>query len=128
MLKEAEADFRVAADLSPAVVHARFSLGVVLMKQGRDDEGREVLSAYVSLGSNLPEVARARKLIENPRRARENFAPDYRLTTFDGAYLSSEETVGRTVLLDFWGTWCGPAAPPPPIWCGSRRSSPATAS
>jgi thiol-disulfide isomerase/thioredoxin len=106
-LQDAEAEFRAAVASSGAVPSALYNLGIVLLKQRRDEEGRAVLKAYV----RMPGVSNAGlvdRMIENPRRARENYGPDFRLTTLTGEYLQSEEFLGRTVLLDFWGTWCAP--------------------
>ena len=50
----------------------------------------------------------ARKLVENPRRARENFAPEFAFTSIQGEYISIDDLKGKVVVLDFWGTWCGP--------------------
>ncbi len=108
LLVEAEAAFRTAFDLAPTVVAAKYNLGVTLLRQGKDDEGKAVLAQYVELNTPGPDLATARRLIENPRRARENYAPDYRATTLDGQYLASGDLAGKTVLLDFWGTWCPP--------------------
>src|SRR5690625_983451 len=35
-------------------------------------------------------------------------APDWQAVTFKGDTLSSEKLQGKYVLLDFWGSWCGP--------------------
>ena len=35
-------------------------------------------------------------------------APDFVVTTLDGKYLRLRDQIGRVVLLDFWGVWCGP--------------------
>ena len=37
-----------------------------------------------------------------------NTAPDFTITTIDGEQTSLESLRGQTVLLNFWGTWCGP--------------------
>jgi len=35
-------------------------------------------------------------------------APDFTVTTLDGAKFTLSEQRGKIVLLHFWGTWCGP--------------------
>jgi thiol-disulfide isomerase/thioredoxin len=108
VLKEAEAEFRTALELPGAAPITRFNLGVTLLRQSRDEEGIALLQSYVDAVPKAPETDRARRMIDNPRRARENFATDYSLTTRAGEFLSSKDLVGKTVFLDFWGTWCGP--------------------
>ncbi len=107
-LKEAEAVLRQAAALKEATPDVHYNLGVVLMQQNRDAEGAAELKEFLKLGPGAPNVEDARKMIENPRRAREPFAPDFSITTADGEYLSLDELKGKVVLLDFWGTWCPP--------------------
>ena len=107
-LKDAEAEFRAAMVLPGAAPMTRFNLGVTLLRQGKDEEGIPLLQAFVDAGVKAPELDLAKRMIDNPRRARENYAPDYSLTTRAGEFLSSKEMVGKTIFLDFWGTWCGP--------------------
>ena len=107
-LGEAEAVFRkgIALDNDLAILH--FNLGFSLMELNRDADGIVELKKYVSLNPEGSKAEEAAKLIENPRRAREAFAPDFSITTADGEYLTLDDLHGKVVLLDFWGTWCPP--------------------
>ncbi len=70
---------------------------------------RQALERYLeSRPTELTEIDLARGMIENPRRAREPLAPDFTLTNDAGETLSLKDLAGKTVLMDFWGTWCGP--------------------
>lgn len=41
-------------------------------------------------------------------RLLDQAAPAFDLATLDGAGVSSEELAGRTVIVNFWNTWCKP--------------------
>jgi thiol-disulfide isomerase/thioredoxin len=107
-LKEAEADFRAVLALPEPPLMALFNLGVVLLKQQRDAEGLAPLKVFVERGGRMREVETARRMIDNPRRAREPYAPDFEIVTATRERLTLEKLRGKTVVLDFWGTWCGP--------------------
>jgi len=106
--KTAEEDFRATLQLTDKIPVAGFQLGSLLMRQGRDQEGVAALEAYIPLGGNAPEVEEARRMIANPRRARENYAPEFSLVTMQGELLQLKDLHGKAVLIDFWGTWCPP--------------------
>ena len=40
--------------------------------------------------------------------AEGNLAPDFSISTVDGDLLTLSDMRGKVVLLNFWGTWCGP--------------------
>ena len=115
VLKDAEAEFRAVLALAPSMHIARYNLGNALMRQVRDDEGKVELQTFVMSGVRLPEVDIAKRMIENPRRAREPYAPEFSGTTLDGEYLASKELLGNVVLIDFWGTWCPPCVEATPV-------------
>lgn len=108
-LKDAEEEFRTVLSLAPnALPIARYYLGVSLIRQGRDPEGIAELKTYMSHPASGTDLGSIRKMIAEPRRAREPFAPDFSLTTLGGEYISSDDLRGKVVMLDFWGTWCPP--------------------
>jgi thiol-disulfide isomerase/thioredoxin len=109
-LRDAEAEFRQALIVDPeaTVPDLHFNLGLVLMQQGRDDEGIVEMKRELELRANGTTPDRARELIANPRRARENYAPDFAFVSSAGARISLESLRGKVVLLDFWGTRCAP--------------------
>jgi len=107
-LQEAEVAFRAGLALNAEVPILHYNLGYTMMQLSRDPEGIAELKKYIELRPGDTKAEGARKLIDNPRRAREPFAPDFSFTTSEGEYISLEDLKGKVVLLDFWGTWCPP--------------------
>src|SRR6185503_4387289 len=107
-LQGAEMVFRqaLALDNERPIIH--YNLGVVLMQLNRDQEGVVEMKQYLQMQPRGSFAEMARRLVENPRRARENFAPDFSFTSLQGEYISLDDLKGKVVLLDFWGTWCPP--------------------
>lgn len=109
-LSAAEAVFRTGISLDPTARFPilRFNLGFVLMQLNRDAEGIVELKKYLESKEEGDYAEQAEKMIANPRRAREAYAPDFSIVTSEGEHISSEDLLGKVVVLDFWGTWCPP--------------------
>lgn len=107
-LQAAEAVFRQALALPNASPIVHYNIGVVLMQLNRDEEGIAAVKQYLKSQPRGQYSETARKLAENPRRARENYAPDFSFTSLQGEHITLDDLKGKVVVLDFWGTWCPP--------------------
>ena len=104
--KKAEAEYREALRLDPHASILHLNLAMALFKQSQDEAGKEELRAYLAGKPDEKDASFAEQLLENPRRARERYAPDFALTTMDGQELSLKQLAGKIVVIDFWATWC----------------------
>ena len=107
-LRGAEGAYREVLKYSSELIMARYNLGVTLIRLNRLNEGLEELRAYVKKADDEVTAESARRIIGNPRRVVENYAPDFSILTADGEYISSDDLRGKVLLIDFWGAWCSP--------------------
>jgi thiol-disulfide isomerase/thioredoxin len=108
-LPAAEAEFRQALEIDPKSDLAELMLGTALLKESRDPEGIAELKRCLEIApANSPLRPIAQSMIDQPRRARFRFAPEFEVTTAQGEHLSLKQLAGHVVVLDFWATWCAP--------------------
>jgi thiol-disulfide isomerase/thioredoxin len=107
-LQEAEAEYRTATQLQPKSAQYHLALAVALFKQSRDADGKAEIEQCLLLEPDGPYTGYAKALADNPRRAREDYAPDFTVETLQGQAISLKNLTGRYVVLDFWATWCPP--------------------
>jgi thiol-disulfide isomerase/thioredoxin len=107
-LQKAEAEFREAVKLIPTQADSDLNLARALLKESKDDEAVNELKQCLSLNPAPASADIARKFLADPRRGREELAPDFEFTTLQGQRISLKELAGKTVILDFWATWCPP--------------------
>jgi thiol-disulfide isomerase/thioredoxin len=107
-LREAEVAYREVLKYGSSMNMAHYNLGMTLIRLKRQDEGLEEMRTYLKNAEEEDVAEKARKIIDNPRRATEDFAPDFTLVSSEGEYISSDALRGKVLLLDFWGIWCKP--------------------
>lgn len=107
-LPKAEAEFREAARLAPTVASFHLNLARTLMKQSKDDDAVQELKQCLAQNPSIPMADLAKRYLANPKRGRGELAPDFHITSLQGDQVGLQELAGRTVVLDFWATWCPP--------------------
>jgi cytochrome c biogenesis protein CcmG/thiol:disulfide interchange protein DsbE len=85
----------------PLLVVAAIVAGVWYLQAGRS-------SGAVKGGGVIPLVASRNHTGQPPSAEQGRAAPDFRLTTLDGRTVRLSDLQGKTVLVNFWATWCQP--------------------
>ena len=120
-LLAAEREFRAVLEIDPAFHMVRYNLGAVMLKAGNDEAGIEWLKGYLAAAPEGGAAKDAERMIANPRRARENFAPDFSIVTLDGEHVDLDSLQGQVVVLDFWASWCAPCREAIPYLRGIQK-------
>jgi thioredoxin-like negative regulator of GroEL len=107
-LAQAESEFKAAVQLDPKSPMFHLNLAKALLRESKDEVAKRELQACLNCGPEEKLAREARQLIADPRRGREELAPDFELTTMQGQQLSLQQLAGRVVVMDFWATWCPP--------------------
>jgi peroxiredoxin len=105
---EAEAEYRAAIQQNSQDAENHLKLAVALIKEVKDTEAKTELNEYLKLAPDGKYAGYAYALLQNPRRAREEYAPKFSVTTIRGETISLNGLAGKFVVLDFWATWCPP--------------------
>jgi thiol-disulfide isomerase/thioredoxin len=105
-LATAEEDCREAVRLDPKNADAHLNLGLVLLRESKDNDGLAEVQAYADGWPQAPYVKYAKRVLANPKISRESVAPDFAVTCEDGKHITSDELAGKVVVIDFWATWC----------------------
>ncbi|MBI89058.1 MAG: redoxin [Candidatus Marinimicrobia bacterium] len=64
--------------------------------------------AQKDLSSNEPKNKKIEKNLKKDSKGSSISAPDFTLADLNGDWISLNQLKGKVVLLNFWGTWCGP--------------------
>lgn len=107
-LELAENEFQAAVQLDPKSAVFHMNLAKALLRESKDDAAKQQLQTCLDCSPDATMKDEAQKLLANPKRGREELAPDFQLTTLQGQQLSLQGLAGRVVVMDFWATWCPP--------------------
>jgi len=102
-LAAAEEAFKKALELTDGRYNdGRYALGIILLRQNRDDEAVALLKEFLEKDPNGVNASHAKQMIARPLCGREECAPEFSLVTADGDYVTHENLKGKVTLLHFF--------------------------
>jgi peroxiredoxin len=107
-MKAAESEYRAAVQVDPKAAVCHLNLARALLRESNDGEAKQELEACLALHPDEQLAREARMMLSDPRRGREDFAPEFEISTLQGQQVSLRQLAGRVVVMDFWATWCPP--------------------
>jgi len=104
----AETEFARAVQLDRTVAIYHLNLATAMIRQSKDEAAKPELDACLAASPTADIAALAKKLLADPRRGREAFAPDFNVKGINGEQVSLQQFAGKVLVMDFWATWCPP--------------------
>lgn len=120
-MQSAESEFQEAVQLDPKTPVFHLNLAKAFLRDSQDDSAKKELQICLDCGPDKQMKDEAEKLIADPKRGREEIAPQFELTTMQGQQVSLKDLVGRVVVMDFWATWCPPCRESVPELKGANQ-------
>jgi cytochrome c-type biogenesis protein CcmH/NrfG len=90
-MNAAEREFRSAVQLNPKDAMFHLSLATALLRESKDEEAKQELQACLGLNPDEKIANDARRMLADPRRGRETFAPEFEINTLQGQKVSLKE-------------------------------------
>jgi thiol-disulfide isomerase/thioredoxin/Tfp pilus assembly protein PilF len=107
-LSASESEYRTAIQLDSKPAVYRLNLARALFKQLKDEDGKKLLEECLASNPDVTTATQARLIMDDPRRAREEFAPNFQFQSLQGEQFTLQQLKGRVLVIDFWATWCPP--------------------
>jgi len=104
----AEEEYRTAAQLNRTAAVYHLNCATAMIRQSKDEAAKQELEACLAANPAPDLERRAQTLLADPRRGRENFAPDFKVKVLTGEAVSLQQFAGKVLVMDFWATWCPP--------------------